>query len=265
MNQRLNGVFMERHYMLEIAQGAIPGQSSVNKFGRSTNVDSGVDTDIWDRANTTDDDDIWTAPTQAHTHQIKSTSGSDDGDPAGVGAQTLRIFGLTSWDTKEVSEDIVLNGVANVPTVNQYVIIHRMRVLTKGATSVNVGVITATADTDATVTAQINAGEGQTQMAVYGIPRGVTAYLTGYYFSVIKAAAAVRVSTALLVNPTPDVELLNFLVKHTLALDTTGTSYFDHQFRPYFKINGPAIIKCQGNATANDTDVSSGFDLILVG
>ena len=252
-----------KDFDFEVARGALYGLSSVNKFGRSTNVDSGVDTDIWDRANSGDDQDTWTAPTTARTHDIASTSANDDGNPAGTGARTLQVYGLASWDTDEVSEVITMNGTTPVTTANAYVIIHRMRVLTKGAAGPNVGVITATAQTDATVTAQINASDGQTQMAIYGVPSTKTAYMSQYYCSAIKAAASLSVEAVLLVNPEPDAELSTFLVKHTTGATTEGSNYYAHLFKPHMKISGPAIIKIQGNSSSNDTDVSAGFDLIL--
>jgi hypothetical protein len=176
---------LEELMQCHLVDGHISGYRTVNKFGRANNVDA-APTDIWDMANTVQDEALWVAPTQARIHDIVSTDAGDDGDPAGVGARTLRVFGLTDWDTAEVSEDIVLNGTTNVPTVNAYVIIHRMMVLTKGATSVNVGNITATAQTDGTVTAEIYAGQGQTQMAIYGIPSTQAAYMTAYWASLNK-------------------------------------------------------------------------------
>ena len=251
---------------LEIAAGTYANYKSVNKFGRTTNADAGVATDVWDQANATADDDIWTAPTQARVHAIVSDNDTDGktAAPNSVGARTLRVYGLTSWDAAEVSEDITLDGTTAVNTTNSYVIVHRMKVLTKGATNVNVGLITATAATDATITASILAGQGQTQMAVYGIPSTQKAYMTAYYASVLKAAAALTCAVSLLVNPEPDAELINFLVKHTNGLDTAGTSYMRHKFEPYFGITGPAIVKLQVNANKADSDVSGGFDLILV-
>lgn len=253
---------LQNDFSLEIARGNVSGVTKVNKFGRCIDVDAGVDTDIWDAASGTAA--LWVAPTQARVHNIKSTSTSDDGNPVGVGARTIKIYGLTAWNTPEVSETIIMNGTTAVASSNAYVIIHRMKVTTKGATSVNVGVITATAVTDATVTAQINAGEGQTQMAIYGIPSGVTAYMDAYYASAIKAATSLSVSISLLVNTVPDAELTNFIVKHTNGIATEGTNYVRHVFNPYFSIPGPAIIKIQGNSSTDNTDVSSGFDLVLV-
>jgi len=258
-------VQMTKNYKVEVPAGNVTGVTSVNKFGRSTNVDSGIDTDIHDQANASDDIDIWVAPTQARTHQIASTSSDDDGSPVGAGARTIRVFGLTDWDTAEVSEDITMNGTSNVATSNSYVIIHRMRVLTKGATSSNVGTITATADTDGTITAQIGAGNGQTLMAVYGIPSVQTGYMTNYWASFNKSGGGSgRVDVSLLSNPEPDSELTNFLVKNTQSILDKANSQFQFNFNPYFKIPGPAIVKVQGNGSTNNLDVSAGFDIILV-
>lgn len=247
---------------LALASFSVQGCTSVNKFGRATNCDNGVATDVHDGANATDDVDIWVAPTQARTHQITSTSTNDTA--AGTGARTIKIYGLTDWDTAEVSETITMNGTSNVATANDYVIIHRMKVLTKGASGPNVGVITATADTDSTVTAQINAGEGQTQMAVYGVPSTHTAYVSQYYAGAIKTSTAITVGVALLANPEPGDEVTSFVTKHTIGLDTTGSSYVNHQFAPFAGFVGPAILKVQVNSSANNADVSAGFDLVLV-
>ncbi len=248
--------------MLAIAMGEVTDLTSVNKFGRSTNVDSATDTDIWDGANATLDQPVWVAPTAACLHAIVSSSASDDGSPVGVGARTIRVYGLATWDDVETSEDITLNGVGAVNTEGSYVIIHRMKVLTKGATGTNVGIIKATAASGGSITAQINAGEGQTQMAIYGISSLEKAYMTSYYASAIKSATGVGVMVSLLVNPEPDAELTNFLVKHTNGLGADATNYMQQEFAPYFGITGPAIIKIQANSSANDTDVSAGFDLI---
>lgn len=250
---------------LDIPAGLISGKTSINKFGRAPSGVQTTSTDIWDRANATPTQQVWTAPTTARTHQIVSTSTSDDGSPAGVGARTVQIFGLTGWGAAEVNETVTMNGTTNVATANSYVCIHRMKVLTKGATNVNVGIITATADTDTTVTAQINTGEGQTQMAVYGIPSTQTAYLVQYYAFINRLpGAAADVVYRLLVNPEPDNELTNFVVKHFGGLVSTGSTYCLYPFRPYFKIPGPAIIKIQAMSSVADTDTSAGFDMILV-
>ncbi len=258
-----DGLVYTKELALEIARGNVSGLAKVNKFGRNSDIDTGAE-DVWDGGNT------WTAPTQARVHAVVSTS-DEDSDSGGViaqgdGARTIRVYGLTSWSTAEVNEDITMDGTTSVNTSNSYVIIHRIKVLTKGnhASGPNVGTITATAAVDGTVTAQINPAEGQTQMAIYGIPSTQTAYLTGYYASANKGSpAAGTCNISLLANPEPDAERVNFLVKHTLGISTASTSILNPKFNPYYTIEGPAIIKIEADTSADNFDVSAGFDAII--
>ena len=245
-------------FALEVGRGNVTGVSQINKFGRNVEIDSATAADIWDGGKATSGVSlIWVAPTAARTHQIVSSSASDAS--AGVGARTVQVYGLTSWTAVEVSETITMNGTTDVPTTNDYVIIHRIKVLTKGATNVNVGTITATADTDSTITAQIEASAGQTQMAIYGIPSIQDFYMTSFYNGA-DANASSNFVAEIQVNPEPNTELTNFVTKHVIS----GSVDMQHFYEPYKKIEGPAIIKIQVSGTANNTDVQGGFDGYLV-
>lgn len=262
-------------FMLEVAKGDISGHTSVNKFGRSTNIDSGHVSDVWDGANASDyptgpldDRPIWAMPSASVKHNIASTSADDDGDPVGDGARTIRVYGLVDWDTAETSEDITLDGTTDVLTTKLYVIIHRMKVLTAGTTATNVGTITATTDDgDTIITAQINPEEGQTQMAIYGIPSTQTAYMTGFYGSVLRANLSTNERHAdmrLVFNPEPGDNEDTWLIKHSLACGTRAGSPFYHPYNPPNGFSGPGVLKCQAIGSAENLDVSMGFDLILV-
>ena len=251
-----------------IAKGVVPGHYSVNKFGKSENVDNTDLTDIWDAAA----QPIWLAPTAARTHQILSTSDADSdtgGTVAqGAGARTIRIYGLKTWDLAETSEDIIMDGTATganaVLTANAYVIIHRMKVLTSGASGPNVGVISAIAADDATITAYIQAGVGQTLMAIYGIPSTQKAYMTAFYSDIERDSPVGATIEGLLVY-SMDVESdpTVFLTKHIWS-QTTGGMHIHHPFNPYKGFDGPGIIKLQATSDADNTHVPGGFDLILV-
>jgi hypothetical protein len=174
---------------------------------------------------------------------------------------------LTAWDEKEVSEDLNMNGTGNVVTSNSYVIIHRMKVLTKGATSVNVGKITATALIDGTVTAQINPAQGQTQMSIYGWPSTQNLYLSQIFGSIRRANLGTQEAQAdiiYLVNPEPNVELLNYQIKHPTMVGSRANSPFTHNFDPYGRFDGPGIIKMQAIGSAANLDVAGGFGIVLV-
>lgn len=249
--------------MLDIAKGNVEGHSALNKFGRCTNLDSGIDTDCWDGANATTDIDTITLPTVARTHVITSTDSDDTA--AGTGMQTMAFCGLPDWDTAQVCETLTLLGSFSVTTTNSYVAVNRMRGVTSGTSGPNAGIIAARALTDGTVSAQINAGAGQTQMAHYCLPSIQTFYMIKYYASFLKGGGApITVNITLLVNPEPDSEPSNWLTKHTQAVISSGTSLFSHLFDPYFKITGPACAKMQGNSSAADIDGSAGFGGILV-
>jgi hypothetical protein len=245
---------------LAVPGGLIKNHRGLNKFGRCTDADSGTATDVHDGANSSDSVYTWVAPTTARTHDIASTSVNDDGAPVGTGAQTIQVYGLTSWTTLETSEVITMDGTTNVPTVNDYVIIHRIKVLTWGSAGPNVGVITATAQTDGTVTAQINAGEGQTQMAIYGVPGNAILFISQYYATTNKAVTTMGAEVKLKINQYCDNELIGFITKHTKGLVTTGTSDGIHPFKPFNRVDGPAIIKIEVTTTVNNSTIDAGFD-----
>ncbi len=255
-------------FELRVPAGEVPGTLAVNKFGHAPSGAQTTATDVWDRADATPTQQIWVAPTQARVHAIVSTDDTDGktGAPSSVGARTLRLWGLTDWDTAEVSEDITLDGTTSVNTVNSYVIVHRMKVLTSGTTNINVGTISATAATDGTVTAAIRPGVGQTQMAVYGVPSIQTFYMSQMMASINNTTAQTRLDVELKINESPDVSPLNvnFLIKDQVEVQNSGSSFVLRPYAPYQAISGPAIMKIQVFSSTADLDAFAQFDGYLV-
>jgi hypothetical protein len=253
--------FPHGSFQQDIALGNIPGRVPANKFGATNNADSGVATDVWDGANTSDNIATWPQPTAARSHSVASSSASDAS--GGTGAQTVRIYGLKDWNSKEVSEDVVLNGTTGVTTVNSYVVIHRMKVLTCGSAGPNAGDIKATAAVDGTVTAMMLAGEGQTLMAVYGVPSGQTALLQAYYASFERNASSIAASMRLLWHNAAGFATGVFQTKHKQAILTEGSSYIRHIYLPPVPLKGPGILKIEATSSADNTRVDAGFDIVL--
>ena len=251
---------------LDIPAGNIISTTSDNKYGYAPDGVQTTSTDIWDRADAAATQQLWASPVAPGTttgvlHNIVSTSVVDD--VAGIGAKKIQIYGLTDWDSDEISEIIEMDGTTNVSTVNSYIIIYRMKVIQYGALGPNVGVITATNAAGSIVTAQINANQGQTQMAIYGIPSTKTAYLTNWYASVHNRTSSTA-TTQLLYCTDPVGNASRFLVKETRGLCSDGTSSGVWEKNPYLSLEGPGILKINAIASAADQDMGAGFDLILV-
>lgn len=254
-------------FALDVPRGLVSGVSAVHKHGHAPDGAQTTATDVWDRANSTPTQQIWVAPTQARVHAIASSSDTDGktGAPTAAGARTVQVTGLTTWGTAESSETVTLDGTTSVSTANSYVIIHRMKVLTAGTTNINVGTITATAATDGTITAAIRPSQGQTAMAIYGVPSTQTFYMTEVEAS-INNTAQTRVDIKLLVNESPDVSPLNvrFIDKNEFMIQNSGSSFVEQVFDPYRAFPGPCIIKVQCISSADDIDTFAGFDGYLV-
>ncbi len=256
-----------RDPLLEISRGNVTGMSGVTKFGRNIEIDSSVTADIWDGGHTVSSGGvslIWVAPTAARIHTIASTSANDD--TGGTGANSIKISYLPDWDTVEATETVTGDLNAGIAMNNAAVIIHRMEVIIQStSTTINAGVITATAATDNTVTAQIRVGQGQTQMSIYGVPSTQTLKMGRLYANVNKAGgAAGLLDITLLANTAPDINTVPFLIKHTFGLQTVGTSAFSIPYYVPKQFSGPIIIKIQAESNTNGMDVSAGFDFVLI-
>lgn len=250
-NSQWNGL-MTLNYALEVGKGNISGTSGVNKFGRNTDVDTSAE-DIWDGGGT------WTAPTASRTHDIVSTDTNDTS--AGTGARTVEIQGLdANWALQ--TETVTMNGTSNVATASTYRRIFRMKVLTAGSGGANAGTITATAQTDSTVTAQMSIGNNQTLMAIYTVPASKTAYMTQLYASINRAVSTTEADIFLWVR---DAETPGpWQLKHVQSITTTGDSRLAKDFEPYFSISEKSDVRVAGVANDLNSDISAGFDLYLV-
>ena len=235
---------------LAIAKGDVPGHKGVNKFGRTENADSAVPTDVWSAPA----QPIWLAPTAPRIHAIASTDAETNG------ATEVQVYGLVDWDTPESSELVAVG--AN--TAASYVIIHRMKVTAYGSAGPNIGIITATAATDGTITARIEAGIGQTEMAIYGIPSTQSAYMDHFYVTLerdspVGATAETTILWTQLVETYPAI--FTRKASDVIATDHGGHT---HEYHPPKTFNGPGIIKLQLVSDANDTHADGGFDLVVV-
>lgn len=147
-------------FNLQVARGQIPGHSTVNIYGYQPAI-STTFVPVWENVAQ------YTYPVAAAQMNLAGSSGD---------TATIRIDGLD--DAYEmISEDVVLNGTTPVTTTKLFLRINSMRVAVGSATN-PAGVVTLKNLAGTVTYAQINAGVGRTQAAMYTVPAGYTFFLS---------------------------------------------------------------------------------------
>ncbi len=231
--------------------GYISGQLSINKFGHNSGIQAATDEDVWDGGGT------WVAPTADRVHNIVSDDANDTS--GGSGCRGITVQGLTSGALAE--ENVTMNGVTPVATSGSYEMIYRMFATSGLGSSNNVGTITATAVSDATVTAQIEPVNNQTMMAIYKVPDGYTAYMLNYYSSINRSGGG---NTTALISLITNEEDGPETTKHVMGVSLRGGSHWNHQFGVPAAFPAGTTIKLRADTSHNSTDISGGFDMVLV-
>ncbi|MEE9220051.1 MAG: hypothetical protein V3U34_00740 [candidate division NC10 bacterium] len=210
---------------------------------------NGTTEDIWDAGG------IWVPPTVARIHDIVSTSTDDAA--AGSGLRTVLVRGLDT-DLLEQQEVVTLDGTDDVATTNSYRFISELRGLTVGAGGVNVGTVTATAQTDATVSVQMAIGRNLSCLGIHIVPSNKEAYLTRLLFGFNSTIGALTSTIdGVLATQVPfqgtDVAIVSSapgrLTRNVLPVQET-------HFDPYVKFPPISLIKMQGtNASSTNNNM----------
>lgn len=244
----LKGVIEERYirrnttepFYLTVAKGYVKGHTFIHKFGANFNVNTNTDPEtVWSGGGLYP----WSSFNTAQSIYLLSTSGSDVGD--------IEIQGLDE-NYVEQTETITLNGTTPVTTVNTFIRLFRLK-----SKNTNVGLITARVSSGTgTIVAQIDAGKGQTLMAVYTVPANKTAYLMSTGFSVQK-------------NKDAQVQLFQRTFSDNAFRITNMAETFENIYRytpviPIVFSEKTDIELRVDNVEFNNTRVTGDFDLLIV-
>jgi hypothetical protein len=168
-----NGKF--EPFELQVSRGYITNHAPQNIFGYGTTpATAGTYRTVWENMSTTD----YVFPASAITMNLKSDTLGD--------TATITIVGLDA-NYNILTENLVLNGTTNVPTVNQYFRINSIFV-SVGSSTNPTGVVTLSNTGGTVIYAQMNTATvngvtssiGTSQMAVFTVPAGYTFY--GYRY-----------------------------------------------------------------------------------
>ena len=170
--------FYRDHPEVGVAAGVYSDVSDVHKFGHAGSVPATLVT-LWN------ENIIYVYRSTATIMQV-SSSDTDDTN-GGSGAWTTLIEGLDGA-FNPLAEIVTMNGQTQVPTVNQFLRVFRMKALTGGASLWNEGIIYCGTGAPATgkpavVHGLIEQFEGQSLMAMYTIPAGFAGYVSQTYIT----------------------------------------------------------------------------------
>ena len=159
---------------LQVQKGLITAHSHVHKFGFSNLISSTRSTCISQGGNIS-------YLTSAETMNVNS-SGVDNS--TGTGGRKCIVKGLDG-NYNEVQEEVTLNG-STVTTSQAFIRVYDVYLTEAGSGGTNANVVGVVASSAGTTQAEIPAGYGQAQMAVYTVPAGYTLYLREAELSVGK-------------------------------------------------------------------------------
>jgi len=221
---------------LAIQKGLVNNFSGVQKFGLNTAVGSGAFETVWDG------DNIYTyAPSSGTATATSSDTGSDNNG-------TVKIFGLDSnYDLAE--ETLTIGGSAGTVSFSR---VFRALMVNANTGNTNVGTITVTVG--ATAMAQIDAGYGQTLMAVYTVPRNYRAYLINLDIGNSKDLELETIYRT--------KEVSNGNVWTTKAFITSRGGFVKKDFLLPSIINEKTDIEIRAKSSATSA-VSAGFELVM--
>lgn len=163
--------------------------------------------------------------------------------------------------SSEQNEVVILDGTTDVTTTKKYLRLFRMMVINSGTnssvTDANKGNISARTQDGDTIIAQIQATNGQTLMAVYTVPSGKTAYITGVGASVGQGKQVYLKFKARNYNTNRGA----FSTKYTL--DFYQQSINQSLYTPLM-IPEKTDISVTASTTSGTIDVSASFGMILI-
>ena len=231
------------------AAGTNSAMSSVNKFGRNSAVAIATEEEIWDGS-----------AAYVYPATALMTSMSQTTDQVAARGLVIEVQGLDStWAL--VVQTKALNAADTTTAVDldtPLIRVFRMRVLGNVVTTSTIRVHNAAENQDYAI---IDTGRNQTQMAIYTVPAGKTAYMTSYYASVNPGTNLDPTSNPIRLYARDNANGYAKQIKHSIGLIS---GQFQHYFEPHYKFTEKTDIFITATPVGKAADVSAGFDIILI-
>ena len=232
---------LSNNYFFNIGLGDIPGTSQVHKFGAVPAMSNNTSGTIWD---VNDTFYPWSSFSTAFALTIPAVNASDDG-------KDVTIIGLDA-SYNEISEEITVSSSASVTTTNTFIRVYRAYVSGGGTNVANINM-----QIFGTTVCRINAGKGQTLMAIYTVPAGYTGYIMQGTATCQYGADATGDMFVRYFGQTA------FRVGHSFEFSGAGGQYF-YKFTVPVVIPEKSDIDIRASVRSNNARLTAAFDIILV-
>ena len=152
-------------FELQVSRGVIGFHKPVYIFGLTSSLGSTAYGPLWEGLTASGGNYVY--PSSAVTMYMYSSSASDT-------AVLVQINGLDA-NYNISTETVALNGTTSVATVNKYLRIQSINIISGTAVG-NVSLYSNSAQTGGTLYAQITVGNGNSQMSIFTVPNNFTFY-----------------------------------------------------------------------------------------
>lgn len=244
------------NYNYEVAINRWANSQTWNKFGYNNDVDTGSSETIWAPGGNI------TLLSSASTLDVVSGSSDDDGSPAGNGAQSIQIIGVDS-NRDIISETVVMNGTTTVTTSGSFLGVNRVQIISSGSAEGNVGDITISATTGASIQSFIPAGESVTQQCVFFVPTGHTFLTDWLYFNINKISGGG--SPRVTINGYVKSFLTNTIYQvFETIVDTDVENTVELKPSQPFVVDQEGVLYFEATTDTRDSSVAMRFSGVLV-
>ena len=234
---------------------------TVFKFGRNREIQT-----------TSDPEDIWSVggvyPFLTSSINVYVASTDTQDSAAGSGSKQIKIQGLDE-NYFQQEETFTLNGQTPVTGSKTFSRVHRAFITYAGSEEVNTGDInigygTWSSGVPSNYIAQIPAGEGQTQMAIFTIPNDKRGYLLKWSSSILTGASGKAANIQLIYRENKGVNQIVRKVKDQVGLGTNSMNTFQrvYEFPDFIPPKTDVFLRVE-QVTAT-SDITGEFSLVLV-
>lgn len=235
--------------LVNVSRGLVIGASRIQKTSYNPSVGTSEES-IWNESGTTVG-----YPASATVMTVSSSSTADTS--AGTGARTITVQGLDA-DYNVQSETVILNGQSGVSTVNSYLRMNILTVITAGSGGKNAGVIyigTGSISTGkpAVIYSSIAAGFNRSQQGFYTIPNGLTGYLLRQSVTTDTAATQAFLYTRLFGG-------LFTLVR----INEVGVSGFSREFKLPLALPAKTDIDLRALVPTGTGKITGAYEILLI-